>query len=321
MAQSYKEFEIIVVDDGSTDNTRKVVEKFKDNVIYLYKPNGGPASARNLGISQSKGEFIAFIDADDIWLPEKLSLQINYLLKNPQFGMIHANTLVSEKDWKSYPFFLGKIPKSGRIFKELFLDNFVNNLTVVIRHSCFDAINGFDESQWLIGIEDYDLWLRTALLFEIGYLDKIVAIYRIHGSNLSSDGNRIYSQLLLLEKFQREFQDIGFRYPGLFQEKKDRLIYRWGCWLFENRRFDDALKKFRISARRSYLTIHSILGLIGCFLRTNCLCKNRDEAMHLQRYANYLWVQGDKAIARKYYRMSLKQYALQATVLKRIWGF
>jgi len=126
---------------------------------------------------------------------------------------------------------------------------------------------------------------------------------------------------MLLDKFQHAFQDLEIQYPGLFQKKEDLLSYRWGCWLFQNGQFDDAKSKFRLSVRRASLTLSCILGLIGCYLKTNILCKNRNEALHLKRYANYLWSKGDKTVARRFYRKSLRQYALQATALKRIWGF
>ena len=136
LKQTYPHKKVIVVDDGSTDHTWSVIEPYLERISYLRKDNGGPASARNLGISKSKGEYIAFLDADDIWLPEKLAVQVDFLKKNPQFRLVHSNTWILEKDKKPYPSFVKYRPPSGQVFKKLFLQNHINNLTVLIRREC-----------------------------------------------------------------------------------------------------------------------------------------------------------------------------------------
>ncbi len=92
-SQTFKPFEIIVVDDGSTDNTRTALSKSEFNVKYVYQKNSGPAAARNRGISEAKGEWIAFLDADDAWLPGKLAMQLEFIRKNPDVAMVCGKTL------------------------------------------------------------------------------------------------------------------------------------------------------------------------------------------------------------------------------------
>ena len=89
--QTFSDYEIIVVDDGSADNTERLIrEQFADEVIYLSKPNGGPASARNMGMRVAKGEYIAFLDSDDLWLPEKLAIQTRFMDAHPEIGLTYS---------------------------------------------------------------------------------------------------------------------------------------------------------------------------------------------------------------------------------------
>src|SRR5215831_9468158 len=93
LGQTYRDFELIVVDDGSTDDTLEVLKPYRHLIRYVRKENGGPASARNLGIRHASGELIAFQDADDIWLPDKLQLQVDYLREHPEVGLVFSGSI------------------------------------------------------------------------------------------------------------------------------------------------------------------------------------------------------------------------------------
>jgi glycosyltransferase involved in cell wall biosynthesis len=312
--QTYSNLEIIVIDDGSTDNTKNVIKPFLNDIMYIYKDNGGPASARNLGITSSRGEFIAFLDADDYWLPEKLTNQVSFLMKNPQFDMVHSNLLISRKDRELYsPILKNKVP-SGKVFSELFLDNHIYNLTVIIRRICFLKTGGLDENKKLIGIEDYDFWLRIALLFKIGFINKIVAVYNIHDNNLSNEINIILSQQYLIQKFSKNNKVIQ-EYPGIIKEKKERLSFRLACWLIEKKEYKSAFKYFLISSRRSYLKFHSLIGILCCILNSNSLFKSRTKALDYKKYGLYHLKNNNYKLAKSYLKKSLKNYPLQKILL------
>lgn len=186
--QTYKDFEIIVMDDGSTDNTRELLLKYisEGKIKYYFQNNKGQSAARNTAIKLSHGDLIALLDADDIWFPEKLKLQVNYFLDHTDVAMVHSNISIGTNDSIITPDLpIIKRHRSFSIFEELYLGNFVNISTVVLRRESLNVAGLFDEG--LRKAEDYDLWLRVAANFKVGYQDVVTGVYRIHNDNSSRD--------------------------------------------------------------------------------------------------------------------------------------
>lgn len=178
LAQTYKNCELIVVDDGSTDNTKDVLERYRDHLIYLYQPNKGPGAARNLGISQAKGEFIAFLDSDDRWLPEKLSLQMELFKKYPSTGIVGCGEYCIDVDgqrtWEGFV-------QPQLDIKQLIVRNLLWPSRVVIRKGCFDLVGLFDKT--LLHNEDWDMWLCIAKHFEIRNVVQPLVEMRVHNTS------------------------------------------------------------------------------------------------------------------------------------------
>lgn len=188
LAQTYQNFEIIVVDDGSTDDTAAVLKSYKASVNYFYQENQGPSAARNLGIEMSNGQYIAFLDSDDLWLPEKLEVQRDYFKTNPEVGLVHADLLIMEDGLTpSVPRmrYLSQPRKSGYILPELFTENMILTPTVLVRRACFKVSGLFDTE--LRGGEDHHLWLRIARHFSIDYIDRPLGICRVHPNSLTQN--------------------------------------------------------------------------------------------------------------------------------------
>jgi glycosyltransferase involved in cell wall biosynthesis len=182
--QTYKEYEIIVVDDGSVDGTRDALIPYMQKIRYQYKENGGIASAKNAGIGLSQAEFVAFLDHDDLWAPDKLQLQMECFNENPQVGLVYAK-YTSFRDGKE----LRTKPEkgySGWIFKELLSKSFIQTSTVVVKRECLDAVGPYDES-FSLG-DEYDMFLRIARKFQCGFIDKGLTRYRVHDTNASKNG-------------------------------------------------------------------------------------------------------------------------------------
>ena len=181
-AQTYHDFEVVVVDDGSTDDTRAVVEG-RTRVRYLFQENAGPAKARNVGIRQARGDMIAFLDSDDVWWPEFLKTQVEVLSRYPEVGLVCARSIVGEKESKYFP--CTQEPFVGDLYRKLFEQSFIRTPATVLRKSCLDVVGGFNESYRCF--EDYDLWLRIARKYSIAYVNRCLARCGRQGDNLSKD--------------------------------------------------------------------------------------------------------------------------------------
>ena len=163
--QTYKDYEIIIVDDGSSDNTKSVIEIFfKDKNIkhkYIYQQNSGPSSARNKGVKNSIGEYVAFLDGDDEWHPQKLELTVKILEDERVDILGHGYTFINNFDKEYLSINIDKIT-----FYRLLLKNFAVTPSIIIRRSKFQF---FDETMRYT--EDHELWLRVALKYDVYYLD------------------------------------------------------------------------------------------------------------------------------------------------------
>lgn len=203
--QKFEDFELIVVDDASSDNTPRVVESINDGrirYIRLKKNSGGPV-ARNTGIKKARGRFIALLDDDDEWLPNRLELQIRKFEElDSEFGVVYGGFYyVSHQDGRT----LGeRVPEyRGDIYNKLLKENFIGSPTLLIRKKCFKKVGLFDPK--LSSSQDWDMWLRIAKYYKFDYVDKIIAKYYVHGRQISFNMEKYIPGR---ERFIRKHLDI-----------------------------------------------------------------------------------------------------------------
>jgi glycosyltransferase involved in cell wall biosynthesis len=198
--QRYENIEVLVVDDGSTDDTAKKLEQFGSSIIYLYKINGGACSARNLGIKNATGDYLAFIDCDDIYYDDKVSKCVEYLEKRPSFGFVQtAIHLIDDDDKVVGSFSPSSKMATGWIAEKLILGDFISNPTVIARKECFDNVGLFDESIFMPA--DWDMWLRMAEKYQAGYINEPLSGYRItNGYTIAHLQTNLKEEIYVLEK-------------------------------------------------------------------------------------------------------------------------
>ena len=192
LSQSYPNVEVQIVDDGSSDDTPSVVRQWDGNprVRVHRQANGGLSCARNQAIALSRGKFIALLDADDIWVPDKLALQMPLFRGRPEVGVVYSD--YQRMDAEARP--MATPPTRmhrGRISDLLLVENFVSASTTVVRRECFERFGGFDTG--LRTGEDYEMWLRLSVHYQFDFIPQPTLRYRIWGGQMSKDYHARYA--------------------------------------------------------------------------------------------------------------------------------
>lgn len=282
LCQDYSPLEILVVDDGSTDNTIEIVEGYGHKVRLIKQSNRGSAAARNNGIQNARGEYIAFLDADDVWWPHKIRYQLESLAQT-NCTMAYSRFILWEADEAGvYPaceteFSSETNPKTstGKIitgypYPELLLDCIVWTSTVIVKKNELEKAGHFDES--LRKGQDYDLWLRLSRSVQMLGLQQPTALYRIHPGNITTKVNDVNYGYLILSRAVERWGEAGpdgrFPQEGLVSERLARLSFEHGLTHLKRGNPKIAANAFRTSLRHSGYRVKTVLFFVVAKLKS-----------------------------------------------------
>ena len=219
-AQTYQDYEIIVINDGSPDDTAQVIKPLveKNRIQYIEQENGGQAAARNRGLKAARGEFIAFLDDDDLWPSDKLEWQVAYLTSHAEAVAVGGGVqYVDDNGGQTSD---AACPETVVTFESLFRGSpFVSPGQTLVRAADLKAIGGLNENLW--GVDDFDLWFRLARRGKISVLPRLSLYYRLHASNASKNTSKMFYNALDLIKTQLTEN------PPNKRPRLSRDAYRW----------------------------------------------------------------------------------------------
>lgn len=266
--QTFRDFEIVVVDDGSTDETPSIIRPFKDSIHYVQQENKGNAAARNRGVAESRGQWLCLLDADDLWEPRKLELQLIDILAHPDclVSFTEADKFFESGEFEDFP----PDPTVADLWENLVLcQPFGSSHSGLLLHrSCFEEVGNFDEELRLS--VDWDIVIRLADRFKIRSLPKVLVHHRQHSSNTTGNAYLRLSMYLACLKKHRRLFCVKRNLRKQWHRSYGARLFRFGRYLLKQRRYHESMRLLVAALRfgGAYQRSDKLRLLIECQLRS-----------------------------------------------------
>ena len=237
-AQTWTDWEIVFWDNCSTDDSAVIAQSYGERVRYFLANKTVPlGAARNLAIAKAEGELLAFLDCDDVWMPEKLARQVALFDANPRVGLVCTDTLMFSDRGILSRMFEGTSPERGMVFRELMTRQWISMSSAMIRRAALDSLGEwFDES--LNVCEEADVFYRIAKAWELDHVNEPLTRWRVHGVNTTfrKFGQFADETLAILEKHRRLYPGYDQQYPDLVAILTRRAAFQKAVWLWREGR-------------------------------------------------------------------------------------
>ena len=266
LAQTYKQIEIIVIDDGSTDGTSNILKPYIHKIKYIKKENGGASSARNKGIVNSNGDYVAFLDADDLWRKNKIEKQMAIFKEFPDVGLVYCDSSTFDKEGVIHSS-LSEIVETptGNVLEAMIVHNFLNNSSIVVKRVCFDIAGLWNEN--LINGNDYDMWLRVASHYNFWFVDQVLVDTRYHSHGLSSMTDlQCENSIRIQDDFVRSLEKSINVSDKIVHKGYSYKYLVWGQRLFYQEKYSEAKEKLLKSVRHNPGNFKAIIYLLKSFV-------------------------------------------------------
>jgi glycosyltransferase involved in cell wall biosynthesis len=267
LSQTYTNIELVIIDDGSIDLSSEIIRHYSNSypgrIVPLFQNHLGPTVARNNGIKKASGDYIAFLDSDDLLMPDKIIRQINIYSSYPNLSFIYTGYNLIDSKGKEFQRIYPDPLFSGYIYKKLWTkDNSISGGTIMVRKNILLEAGLFDER--LTGAENLDLRIKLSKIGPVSYVNDILYSYRRHDTNLSSNISSMTTNYLIM--LANHFGEDGANNRSLWRAAMSSHLFKEGNHYFSLNNYLDAKNKFWLSLKYNFCNYHSLLNYFRCFI-------------------------------------------------------